>query len=92
MRDCTLVRKVEADRERSTESDGRHSDIGGANLRVQCPVVAGDVDQPTDHVLRGGTLVGPVCCVEQRMHDVDHPETGVNSVVHVTAQRLPSVS
>ena len=40
--------------------------------------------------MRGGSPLGPVRGLQQRMHDVDNSEAGVDGVVHVATQRLSS--
>lgn len=48
------------------------------------------MDQPAEDVLCGTSPIRPLGVIEKRMNDVDHPEPGVDGVVHVAPDGLGS--
>jgi hypothetical protein len=88
MGDRALIGQVEADRQRSTESYDCEGDIRRSDVLVDRAVAYGALDQTVEHVLSGGTPIGPVAIIDQRVHDVYGAEAGVDRSVHVATQGL----
>jgi len=79
------------DRQGPAEPEGDEGDVVRRLFVIDRPVIDGCSDELVEDVACGLALFGPVVVVEERMHDVDGAESGVDGGMQIATQRVASV-
>ncbi len=82
---------AETDRQGTAEPDGDQGDVDRREFGVDRRVVDGGSNETVEDGARSVALLGPIVVVEERVHDVDRAESGVDGGVQITTQRIASV-
>jgi hypothetical protein len=86
VRDRPLIGGVESDSKGPAEADGGEGDVTRCVLVADRAITSGGRDEPVEDAASGVDLFGPIVVVEERVRDVDGPESKVDGGVQIPMQ------